>query len=59
MKDSHALSEEAVRVFRVYSPYHAASRVPLLVAKRHLMTDQEDIRRCDRTLRALRSERFF
>jgi hypothetical protein len=59
MKDNHILSEEAVRVFRVYDPYHAVSRVPLLVAKRHLMTDEEDVRRCDRTLRALRSGRFF
>lgn len=55
----HTLSAEAVKVFRKYDPYQPASRVPLLVAKRFFMTDVEDIKRCDRTLRALRSGHYF
>jgi hypothetical protein len=61
MKDekmNHVLSEEAVKVFRKYSPYLESSRIPLLLAKRpHL--NGEDMIRCDRTVRALKRNRFF
>lgn len=57
-KMSHVLSVEAVRVFRKYDPYTEASRAPLLIAKRHMMSAQE-LLRCNRTLKALRENSFF
>jgi hypothetical protein len=58
IKRDHTLSEEAVKVFRKYSPYLESSRIPLLLAKRPYMKG-EDMIRCDRTVRALKHKRFF
>ncbi len=57
-KAKYEHSNEAVNVFRIHGVSHA-SRIPLLIEKRKSMTDQEDISRCNRTLRALRNDSFF
>ena len=58
-KRQYIMSDEAARVFRVFNSWEPASRIPLLMAKRHLMYRKQDIRRYERTLRALRSGCFF
>lgn len=58
IKRDHILSEEAVTVFRKYSPYRESSRIPLLLAKRPYLKG-EDMIRCDRTVRALKHSSFF
>ena len=58
IKRDHTLSEEAVKAFRKYSPYLECSRIPLLLAKRPYLKG-EDMIRCDRTVRALKHNRFF
>lgn len=58
-KGLYVMSDEAVRVFKVFDPYTASSRIPLLMAKRYLMYRRQDIRRYERTIKALRSGGFF
>jgi len=59
IKLNYEPSSEAVSVFRIHGASRPSSRIPLLIEKRKRMTDQEDIARCNRTLRALRTDSFF
>ncbi len=59
VKLNYEPSVEAIFVFRVHSASRTSSRIPLLVEKRKRMTNKEDIARCDRTLKALRTNSFF
>ena len=59
IKMNYLPSSEAINVFRVYSASSPSSRIPLLIEKRKSMTEIENIIRCDKTLRALRTNSFF
>jgi hypothetical protein len=57
-KKTHILSAAAVKVFRQVHPYSPNSRIPLLMEKR-LSMSVEERDRCDRTIIALKQNRFF
>ena len=59
IKLSYEPSTEAISVFRIHGASRPSSRIPLLIEKRKRMTNQEDIARCNRTLRALKTDSFF